>query len=352
LLIVLTMAVNLGGCGREPPPPPQPAPKAIETLELDSPFNEYARQFPGRVRAAERVDLAFQVAGSIEALPASEGSRVERGELLARLDQRDFESDVGAARAELERAQADFARAEQLLAEGFVSQAEYDQIKARRDVAASNLATAGKALEETELRAPFAGVVANRYVENFTDVQAKEPVVSLQDVSTLEVVVQVPERLVARIRGEVRADLSATFDAIPDRSFPLTLKEFTTRADPKTQTYEYVLVMPRPADANVLPGMTVRVSVRRPGDLPGKAAMSFLIPAAAVVAGPEGEAHVWVLDPEDNTVHERVVRTGLLTGQDQVEIVDGLALGDVIAVSAAPRLREGMLVRRADADPV
>jgi RND family efflux transporter MFP subunit len=322
-----------------------PGPKQVEILTLQTPFTDYAREFPGRVRASERVDLAFQVSGSLQELPATQGEAVKAGELLARLDPRDFQSDVDAARAELEKTQADFDRAASVLDEGFISQAEYDEIKSRRDIAASRLATAEKALKDTELRAPFAGVVATRYVENFTEAQAKEPIVSLQDVSNLELVVDVPERIVARIEREIRAELVARFDALPGQQFPVTVKEYTTEADPETQTYEFVLVMPRPEEATILPGMTVTVTARRPEAVPESAAASFLVPAAAVVADPAGRPFVWVLDRADRTVHKRVVQTGQLTGTASIEIIAGLRTGDAVVVTAAPRLREGLAVQ-------
>ena len=118
------------------------------------------------------------------------------------------------------------------------------------------------ALDDTCLRAPFSGVVAKRHVENHQEVQAKAPIVFLQDLSQIEVVVDVPETLAAQIRKGYAPDVAARFACAQDKTFPLTLKEFSTKADPQTLTYQAVLVMPRPQGVSILPGMTATVDGR------------------------------------------------------------------------------------------
>jgi RND family efflux transporter MFP subunit len=126
-----------------------------------------------------------------------------------------------AARAELAKAQANFERGATLVEQKFISETEYDQLKAKRGVARARVSTARKALEDAALRAPFAGVVAKRYIENHTDVQAKQRILSLQNVAALEVVVDVPERLVAMRQRDRQGVLVAEFDSVPGKTFPL-----------------------------------------------------------------------------------------------------------------------------------
>ena len=117
-------------------------------------------------------------------------------------------------------------------------------------------------MTDSQLIAPFSGVISKRYVENFTDVLAKQDIVGLQDNSSLEIIVDAPERLVMRARGDIRKlDMKARFDAVPGRSFELEVKEFATEADPVTQSFQYVFVMPKPEGINILPGMTATFSV-------------------------------------------------------------------------------------------
>ncbi|UCE88152.1 MAG: efflux RND transporter periplasmic adaptor subunit [Pseudomonadota bacterium] len=346
--LVLTVAsgVMLGGCQKKEEAPPPEVVRPVKVMVLGEAGLGAQRTFPGKVRAAQRVDLAFQVAGPLIELPIKEGQLLEKDDLVGRIDPRDFKSNLKAAQAEYDKAKANFARAKTLVKDGFISQSEYDRLKAKRDVDAAQLEKRKKALDDTHMRAPFGGVVARRYVQNFEEVRAKQPIISLQDNSTLELVVDVPERLVVAIRGEGRlATLTAKFETLPGRRFDLIIKEFATEADPKTQTFRYVLVMPRPEGLNILPGMTALVSATRPDISPAGTATVFSIPAIAVVADEAGAAGVWVVDPDTSKVMRRAVQTGKLTGDAEIQVLEGLQAGDTIAVAGVSQLREGMTVR-------
>ena len=122
------------------------------------------------------------------------------------------------------------------------------------------------------------------------------------------------------------------------------MSELATQADSRTQTYRARFRMEQPEGVNILPGMTANVFGRVDGSAVSGAAP--IVPAAAVVSGPDGGSHVWVVDTSAMTVHRRAVATGSLAGADGIEIVDGLVPGETIAVSALTRLREGMQVTR------
>jgi RND family efflux transporter MFP subunit len=121
------------------------------------------------------------------------------------------------------------------------------------------------------------------------------------------------------------------------------LKEYSSEADPKTQTYQITLEMPQPEEINVLPGMTATVVGQPPSG--EKLRDWFVIPAVAVFADEAGKSNVWVVDKANMTVQRRQVTTGELTGTDGIQIVDGLKSGEKIAVTGVAQLREGMQVR-------
>ena len=321
--------------------------RPVKTMIVGSASREFERTFTATVRASERVELSFQVPGKLNELPVKKGQSIEQGDLIGRLDQRDYKSNLKSAQAEYDKALANFKRGDELVGKGFISRTDYDRLRARRDVTAAELDKAKKALEDTSLKAPFSGVVAQRFVENFTEVRAKQKIVSLQDASLLELVVYIPENIVAMRRQEGAAQLKlyATFSAITGEEFPLTIKEFSTQADAKTQTFEYVLTMPRPEGRNILPGMTANVHAVRTDLDETQMAATVTIPAIAVFADKQGQAHVWIIKQPDNTAHARKVTTGKLSGADQIEILDGIESGEVIATAGVSQLREGMRVR-------
>jgi RND family efflux transporter MFP subunit len=338
------VAVCIAGCGGTAEPETTVARVPTVKVMTVGVVAGTSRGFPGRVRAAERVDLAFHVGGRLVELPIKQGELIERGALIAKLDARAFDANLRSARALAEEAAANFERGEGLIERDFISRADFANLRARRDTSAADLDKAEKAVEDTVITAPFTGVVARRVVENFQEVRANQLIASLQDSSVIEIVAAAPERLVAQRDEGAVYETRAVFDSIPGASYEIAIKEFATEADPQTQTFEYVLVMPRPEDVNILPGMTATVYVTATQGAPGASA-GYTIPAAAVFADASGESQVWVIESNGQTVIRRTVVTGDLRGRDGIVITDGLSAGEVIAAAGVHQLREGMSVR-------
>jgi len=370
-VIVLTIAglMFLTACGKEEEKTPEPeVVRPVKMMTVTSSTEALQRKFPGTVRAAKRADLAFQVEGTLKELPVDEGQEVEEGTLIAQLDQRDFENNLRNAQGQLGKGKAALASA----------QSEYDRIlriqkqdpgaasesmvvkrreavdRAKADIKSAQAAVdvAQDKLGYTTLRAPFAGVISKRYVDNFQEVRAKQAIVSLDDISSLEILVDLPEIVVASIKESDKSagskpEAHAEFVAAPGKEYPLRVKEFATRADPTTQTYQVVLVMERPkGDVTILPGMTATVVGEPPTGRDRKG--FFVIPAIAVFADDQGNPNVWVVDREKMTVVRRKVTTGDLTGEASIQVTGGLESGEMIAVSGVSQLREGMKVKPFD----
>mgnify|MGYP001050696545 CR=1 FL=1 len=369
IVTVTGVVFLLAACGRkEEPVTKEEVVRPVKMMTVTSSTDALQRNFPGMVRAAKRADLAFQVEGTLKQLPVDEGQEVEEGQLIAQLDQKDFQTNLRNAQGQLARVKAALAAAQseydrivriQKQDPGAASESmvvkrreAVDQAKAELDSAQAAVDAARDKLGYTTLRAPFGGVVSKRYADNFQEVRAKQAIVSLDDISSLEILVDLPEIVVASLResqkkpgAEARAN--AVFVAAPGKKYPLRVKEFATRADPKTQTYQVVFEMERPTeDVTILPGMTATV-VGEPPASTGEADF-FIIPAIAVFADDQGNSNVWVVDKEKMTVGRRKVTTGDLTGEAGIQITEGLQSGEMIAASGVSQLREGMKVKPFD----
>ena len=343
LLCLGLFTLLLVGCSKEEAAPAEEVAQPVKVITIGESSGK-ERTFPGRIRANKRVDLAFQVSGPLEALPAEEGQMVKKGALVARILPRDFQTALSSAKANALEAEQQYIRYKELYVRKQVSKAQFDKAKSDHDVAQSNLKKAEDTLDDTSLRAPFSGVVAKRFVENFTEVQAKEPIISLQDITRIEVLVDVPERFMTDVRrGKFDGEVTAEFVAAPGLKFPLAIKEFATEADARTQTYEVVLVMDQPEEINVLPGMTASVKVINPTRK--TTSQAIIVPAIAVIGDPSGKSYVWVVDAESNRVSKQEISTGELVGNDQVVVNSGVEQGTTIAVSGVNVLRDGMKIR-------
>jgi RND family efflux transporter MFP subunit len=341
--IYLTAAILLiSACEKATEEPRQAVIQPVKIIEVGEASHAISRSFPGTIRATQRVELAFQVPGQLIEFTVNEGQEIEEGQLLGKLDARDYVSAAKAAKAKLVEAQGNFKRGSELLKKKFISEAEYERLKAASDIARSELNVAEKALEDSELIAPFSGVVARTYAENFQDIQAKQAILSLQDNSSLEVVINVSETLIARQREKVNVVLHGRIDSSPDKKIPAYIKEFATDADPKTQTFRYVLGLEDTQGLKLLPGMTMTVVATAAKSSDGAAAI--VIPVAALTANDDGQSSVWLLD-EKNQTYRQLVVSGQLAGKDQIMIESGLQDGDRVVVAGVNTMYEGRPVK-------
>ena len=347
---IALVAVALASCKEEPPPPAE-AVRPVKTIVIETIGAGGIREFPGRIDANRQAEMAFRVRGRIETIHVKEGDRVEEGQLLAELDKTDYQILVNNQQAQFDNAQKNFQRGEELITTGAISRMNFDRMEADYKTAQANLEAARQDLAYTTMTAPFSGVVARRHVENFEQVLANQRVFTLQEVDILEVKVDVPERLLRRLRrragGDIgeehsaRAKVEAFFPQNPAVSYPLTFKETATKADPSTQTFEVTFTMASPEDINVLPGMTVSVRADLRAVLESDTVV--LVPSTAIGASASLDSQVWIVDEDSMTVHPHPVEVGELEG-DRIQVLEGLQGGERVVVAGIGALADGMEV--------
>ena len=349
LPVALGMIFFLATCEKKEREKVPDAGRLVKTILLSAMDQGINRSYPGRVSASQKVDLAFEVVGRLIELPIYEGKKVQKGQLLAKLDARNYQHNLAQEKAKYQQTQASHERYRLLLQSANVSQAEYDEKLASFLIAKANVAIAAKALEDATLTAPFTGLIAKKYVDNFQFVQSKQPIVSVQDVSDLEIIINVPERDISQAREIERFKIKATgkeaignvrFTTMPGREFPVSVKAFKAEADPRTQTYEVTLLMPSPERAIILPGMTADVTLR----FVSPDSHTFRIPVHAVSTDIQGNHYVWSVDMTAMTVKKQLITVGEMSG-DNILVLSGLKVGERIVVAGVAYLRAGMKVR-------
>ena len=344
--LLLLVSIGIAACQKEPDIK-APTIRPVMSILVSAQGDTVTRSFPGKIGASGKVDLAFQVPGKLVELSLSNGQQVAEGEVLAKLDPRNYESSLKAAKAQNLRASSDFERAKELVAKQLVSRSEFDRKKAQKDIAEAGEEDAQKALDDTQLIAPYAGTIGVIFVDNFQDVNAKQPVLSVisRDAGT-EVIINIPENSVLRLSATEQGTIKtyATFDTLPGREFPLSVKEFAQEINERTQTYEVVLAMaPFEESLRILPGMSANVIAVIPQ---GNNEPGFVLPTTALFADREGQGSqfVWVIDSESNTVSKRQVTIGEMQGEN-VSIFSGLTEGERIVTAGVHNLNEGDQVK-------
>ena len=390
ILSMLAFAMVLSAC-RDQSDRAQPrATSADQSVEVDvAPVVErtFDRQIEivGTLAADEEVVVSTEVEGRVVELRVDLGSVVRRGEVLARLESRDFELRVAEAEAALqqvrarlgmlpdrdridpeetaivrqaraayEEARLRFHRIQQLRGRGVVSQQEFDQAEANLRIAEARyesareevrsllaqleqlrtrVATARRDLEKTVIRAPLSGAVAARHVSLGEFLRRNDRVVTVVKVDPLRLRADIPERYAGKIA--IGRRLTFSVDAIPDHTFSGTIVRVSpsARSETRSLTIEAEVRNPR---GELRPGYFARAQlVVEPG------VKALLIPVRAVIAS-LGVTKVFVL--EGDRARERVITTGERVNAE-IEVREGLRLGERVILSNLDRLSDGARVR-------
>ena len=339
LLLVLATA-----CGDRSPPEPvdqSVRPAHVMTVELSS--TPRTLELIGRVQAAQSIDLAFEVAGPLKNLPVLEGQSVSKGDLLAALDPADFQLAVREAEVQLRLAEQDLSRKARVLKQRGIAKSAVDDARSMRDLQRVRLQQARQKLADATLRAPFDGVIAQRFVDQFVNVNVAQPILRLHAGNELYVVANAPEDLTATVTPDEVERVYATFSFAGDTQFPLEVRENRGEADRIAQTVEVSFAMERSSDWNVLPGMTATVHVV----FADSAHRGVVLPLAAVVPDAEQSLFVWVVNPATQEVSQRYIDVAE-TKPEGVVVTSGLNSGEQVVTTGAVTLRAGMRVRPLD----
>jgi len=194
IVAMATALTLMAGCGGgEETAEQAPVIRPVKVMTVGGAAGGGELTFPGRVAAGQQVDLAFRVGGPLIALPVQEGEKIAKGQVVARIDPRDFSIRVDSAQAQFDKAEADIERLSALYEKDAASKAQLDQARAARDVARAALDDAKADLSDTRLRAPFSANVGEKFVENFQEVRPKQPILSLVGIDTVKIEVDLPE---------------------------------------------------------------------------------------------------------------------------------------------------------------
>jgi RND family efflux transporter MFP subunit len=338
--LIIGISIFISACG-EPEQPYVAGSRPVKTMLITDTVTGDSRTFPAVVDAIQKADISFRVSGKIQKILVKEGDAVKKGQLLAELDPTDFNIRLKDRQSSYETAKANYERAKALVEKGAISKVDHDNIRAKYFTAKANLDEAQQDLLYTRLTANFDGYIAKRYAENHEEVLASQAIFSLEDVSALKLIIDIPENLMIMVKKDSGRKIKAVFNNIKDVEFPLSFMEIATKADPTTKTFKATLKMDAPAGYNILPGMTATVFAEMlPSELSNQAPVT--LPVSAVIANDDKQASVWVVNEDTMTVSQKNVTPGLITGSSMQ--VTGLNAGDRVVIAGAAFLRDGMKV--------
>lgn len=337
IIPLLTIALLAGACSRK-----TPAPAVVRPVKVTTAANAglIDKDFAGMATPDDAVNLAFKLAGQVLDVPVSQGESVEKGALLAELDPRDIELQVSATRSAYEEARSQQQRMQRLVEHEAVSRQEAEAAATRYAQAKSTYDNTLDLLKETRLRAPFAGVIERKLVDNFERVQAGQSIVRLVNPVTTTVQFTLPENALDLLRDST-THFRVEFDNYRGVEMPARLKDYAkTSSDASGFPVSLTLENPDPARYRISPGMSCTITMQSADPVPD----AVSLPVSAIYAPAEGGTYVWIVGAGDRVMRSEVT-LGELFGRDRVVIDSGVAAGDRVVTAGVYQLREGEKVR-------
>jgi membrane fusion protein, multidrug efflux system len=348
LSLAVALAFGLGACKREAAAASEPheeAPRLVRAqtaVVVERPMPEYL-VLTGSLRADQESNIAADASGKVLQVLVERGQAVTRGRVIATLDARAAslgftaaEAQAKLAETQLEQAQKDCERVKHLLETGALSQADYDrqtsQCTAQQwsaTAAGAQQQSASKLLGDTQIRAPFDGVIGERMVNVGQYVQPSTQVASIYTPDPLRLAVTVPEANLADIKE--RTPVTFAVAAFGDERFKGTVKYISPNVRESTRDLVVEAIVPN-GDRRLRPGMfaVVRLEVGERARL--------VVPVDAVQHD-DAEARVYVVGPSKE-IQEHIVQLGEALG-GVVAILAGVAVGDSVVLKPGPNVRDG-----------
>ncbi|MEX6724061.1 efflux RND transporter periplasmic adaptor subunit [Parapedomonas caeni] len=333
----LAVAALLAGCGGDPTPAtPESTAPVIAVAVAEPAAGTATARATGTVRLRREADLAFKVGGVVARVLVDAGTPVRAGQVLAALDTMEVEAGRREAAANRDKARAELARVEKLVADGWATTQRLEAAQAADKAAAAQLDTAAFNLRWSVLRAPTDGVVQRRLAEPGQVLSPGTPVLRLGKVDqgyVLEVPLSDAQLATVRLGDTLPVELDGVGQQLSGK-----IIEVAARSDDRTGTFDVRIALPAaPGLRSGLIGDAL-VPTRRDG-----AATMVAIPAMALMNGRADEAFIYVVDPKSRVARSR--RVALRSFDDQWAIVSaGLAAGEQVVVAGTDRVRDGMKI--------
>ncbi|MBQ0833851.1 efflux RND transporter periplasmic adaptor subunit [Marinobacter sp.] len=291
----------------------------------------------GSLNALNSVDLTTEISGRAVALNLKTGNRVEQGDVLLRLDDRQARADFKVIEAQLADARRQLERARSLRSNNSVSQAQVDELRTAVDVGEAQRQAAQVRLENHRIEAPFAGVIGLSDISIGAYVTAGTTIATLDNTERMELNFAIPERFLGQIN--LGQQVLGTSPAFPDIEFSGELTELGARINVLSRTLPVRALLDNP-DGKLRPGQFISAALTL------RERQALVIPEQAVMMRGD-EKYVFVA--EDGVARRiSVVLGSRMPGT--VEVAEGLTRDDAVIVTGQDRLSSGNRIRVEDKD--
>ena len=296
---------------------------------------------PASINEVRETKLSFRVGGPLLQLNDIKGAYVKEGEVIAKIDPRDFELAVQATQSQYKLAETEYERYKNLRETETVSKSVYDKVETGYKLAKTNYERAVNALKDIDITAPFSGYISNVFVNNYEMVKPGQPILSLIDMSMYEVNAWIS------VEDAMNVTKNSSFICIVslgDKKIQLSgkLKEIGTKTSFSKQSLPITVLVNAPESIKLSAGMTTFLEINNNSE---NANTSFMVPSSAIFTK-DDKPFVWIYNNDSSTVSARKVTTGSLVSDNTIEIKGGIAENEDIVTAGVHYLFEGQKVKK------
>ncbi len=329
--------ILLAGCTKaEPKQQAAAGPPAVRIASVGAEQQAALIRGVGTVALRREASLGFTSAGRIVRLSVNEGDSVRSGQVLAALDTTTVTADLARARAERQRAAAEFRRSSNLMAQGWITRPRLENAQASLQAADASVSAARFQAVNATIVAPGSGVVLARLAEPGQVVAAGTPVLVIGEAASGYILrVPLSDRDAARIVAGVPAQV--TLAALGNQPIAGRVIEIAGRGDRATGTFAVEIALP--ADARLRSGQIGEAVITAAT----QTVTALTVPATAIFSARAGEGFVYVVDRATRRVRLRRVTIADATDRG-IEVTGGLSRGELIATSRVDRLKDGQVI--------
>jgi RND family efflux transporter MFP subunit len=311
--------------------------KYVKVEEVNSANDQENHSYSGILKEKSLTSISFRVAGPLQELKVKSGDRIEKGQIIARIDQRDYQLQLQSTLAQFNQTSSEYKRYKVLMERKTIPQNTFERVESTYLLAKTAYENAINQLKDTDLIAPVSGYIHEKMVENFQTVSAGQPIVSIVDLAHIEVVVNIPESKLNSINLKPQSYVSISNIGLESQSVKLLSVAEKTSED---GLYEVKYVLDTPAKFGALPGMTAELNLEFPSSKAGQ----IQIPMTALFN--EGaQTYVWVYNASQKQIQKRKVEVKALENKGRVSIKSGLRNKEVIVIAGVNSLSQNQKVK-------
>lgn len=291
--------------------------------------------FNGKIKEKSLINLSFRVGGPLTEISVKTGDYVQKGQVIAAIDKRDYQIQVQSSKAQFQQLEGEYKRYKALFEEGKLPENTLDKLESGYLMAKAGYERAVNQLNDTELKAPISGYIHEKYTESFQRVGAGQKIVSIIDLSHLEVSISVPENQIIKIQSSLENSLTVKNANLTH--LPIQLLSVGEKTE-KDGMYKVLFSFKNDSELMVYPGMTAEVLMDFSDEN-----QTISIPSSAVFNTGTTNC-VWVYDSKSKSVSKKEIQISKLCSDGRIEIASGLKSNDTVVTAGVNSINEGQIV--------